>query len=245
MTVIICDDQKSDLDILRFHMETFCKEQHIHLEIFEVCNPGSSAEILAIAQKHLVDAIFLDIDMPHISGDVVAKELEAQYPLISIIFYTNRDELVYDMIRYKPFRFIRKQCSDEIGDALLMLSRKMMETGHILIKIGKWEAEKVAVGEIKYVKIFRHQVIYVINSEEINTRGSMAKCYKELEEYGFIRVHVGYLVNIRYISLIEKQEVVLKDGTRIPIGGSYKEQMMRNYKIMLERLQYGQLHESN
>ena len=99
---------------------------------------------------------------------------------------------------------------------------------------------KVSVEEIMFIEVVKHQLIFHMINEDIETRGSMSKCTRELWEYGFLRVHVAHLVNIRFIKRIDKKELYMENGTCIPIGSSYKEELMKNYKILLERIWYGQ-----
>jgi DNA-binding LytR/AlgR family response regulator len=106
--------------------------------------------------------------------------------------------------------------------------------GHVLIEKAKNEVMDASVEEIMYIEAAKHQIIYHTEDEAIVSKGSMAKIVKELWEYGFIRVHVAYVVNIRYIKLI------LRDETVLPISGSYKEETMKNYKMLLERIRYGE-----
>ena len=109
-----------------------------------------------------------------------------------------------------------------------------------LIEKAKNEVMDASVEEIMYIEAAKHQIIYHTEDEAIVSKGSMAKIVKELWEYGFIRVHVAYVVNIRYIKQIGKKELILRDETVLPISGSYKEETMKNYKMLLERIRYGE-----
>lgn len=213
MNVLICDDERRDLQMVRLHVEQFGKDQQIDVSIYTLWNPKSSAEIMAMAEK---------------------------YPSIQIIFFTNRGEMVYDMLKYKPFRFIQKAEPWKIDTALMNLSKQRMTDGHVLIEKAKNEVMDASVEEIMYIEAAKHQIIYHTEDEAIVSKGSMAKIVKELWEYGFIRVHVAYVVNIRYIKQIGKKELILRDETVLPISGSYKEETMKNYKMLLERIRYGE-----
>lgn len=226
MNVLICDDERRDLQMVRLHVEQFGKDQQIDVSIYTLWNPKSSAEIMAMAEKHEMDVAFLDIDMPHISGDAIASALTEKHPSIQIIFFTNRGEMVYDMLKYKPFRFIQKAEPWKIDTALMNLSKQRMTDGHVLIEKAKNEVMDASVEEIMYIEAAKHQIIYHTEDEAIVSKGSMAKIVKELWEYGFIRVHVAYVVNIRYIKQIGKKELILRDETVLPISGSYKEETM-------------------
>jgi DNA-binding LytR/AlgR family response regulator len=242
MTIILCDDDVRDLKTLKKHIERFGREQHIEISIIEIPNPKTVRQIETITEKQEIDAIFLDIDMPYITGNKVAEELLERNPDQCIIFFTNREEMVYNVIQYKPFRFIKKQHAEEINDALLALVQRSMQEGQVLIEKGKTEIVKVPAKEITYLEASNHKIIYHTVTEELEFRGSMSmsKIEKELAQFGFIRTHVAFVVNIRYIKRIDKKNVWMMDGTCIPMGGKYKEMTMKNYKIMLERICYGQ-----
>ncbi len=240
MNILVCDDNKRDLQNAKHRIEQFGKEQYVELNIYMLCNVKTSQEVMTVADKHDLDVVFLDIDMPYISGEAIARELSDRYPLIKIIFYSNRDERIYDMLKYKPFRFIPKKDPEKINAAMMDLMQQMMIDGQFLIEKGKNETMKVSVEEIMFIEVVKHQLIFHMINEDIETRGSMAKCTRELWEYGFLRVHVAHLVNIRFIKRIDKKELYMENGTCIPIGSSYKEELMKNYKILLERIWYGQ-----
>lgn len=242
MNILICDDDKRDLQIVRSQVERFGEEQHVEIHIIEVSKIHSVDEILNMVGKEQVDVAFLDIDMPHVSGDTIAEALTVRYPGVSIIFFTNRDELVFDMIRYKPFRFIRKRNASEIADTMMALMNVRMDSGYIEVEIGRTEIVNIPVKEVQYVEVSHRQVVYHTQTEVFSTHGSMEKCVSKLEEYGFIRTHVAYLVNVKWIKQIERKEVILMDDTGIPLGGSYRLEMLKKYKIMLERTKYGKSH---
>ena len=61
MNVLICDDERRDLQMVRLHVEQFGKDQQIDVSIYTLWNPKSSAEIMAMAEKHEMDVAFLDI----------------------------------------------------------------------------------------------------------------------------------------------------------------------------------------
>ena len=52
MNVLICDDERRDLQMVRLHVEQFGKDQQIDVSIYTLWNPKSSAEIMAMAEKH-------------------------------------------------------------------------------------------------------------------------------------------------------------------------------------------------
>ncbi len=239
MTIIMCDDDRNDLRMLRANVERFGEKHAVDLSIIELNELRNVAQIEALLEKQEVDAVFLDIDMPYISGDDVAEALVEKYPNLCIIFFTNREEMVFDVIRFKPYRFIKKQDTAKIEDVMNTLVQRSEQEGHILIEKGKAELVKVHVREILYIEAVNHQIVYHMQEEQIISRGSIAKLAKEFGKFGFIRAHMGCLVNIRHIKYVDKKNIQMNDGTCIVLGGKYKEDLMKNYKIMLEQIRYG------
>ena len=239
MTIIMCDDDRNDLRMLRANVERFGEKHAVDLSIIELNELRNVAQIEALLEKQEVDAVFLDIDMPYISGDDVAEALVEKYPNLCIIFFTNREEMVFDVIRFKPYRFIKKQDTAKIEDVMTTLVQRSEQEGHILIEKGKAELVKVHVREILYIEAVNHQIVYHMQEEQIISRGSIAKLAKEFGKFGFVRAHMGCLVNIRHIKYVDKKNIQMNDGTCIVLGGKYKEDLMKNYKIMLEQIRYG------
>ena len=233
MTIIMCDDDRNDLRMLRANVERFGEKHAVDLSIIELNELRNVAQIEALLEKQEVDAVFLDIDMPYISGDDVAEALVGKYPNLCIIFFTNREEMVFDVIRFKPYRFIKKQDTAKIEDVMNTLVQRSEQEGHILIEKGKAEIVKVHVREILYIEAVNHQIVYHMQEEQIISRGSIAKLAKEFGKFGFVRAHMGCLVNIRHIKYVDKKNIQMNDGTCIVLGGKYKEDLMKNYKIML------------
>lgn len=239
MTIIMCDDDRNDLRMLRANVERFGEKHAVDLSIIELNELRNVAQIEALLEKQEVDAVFLDIDMPYISGDDVAEALVEKYPNLCIIFFTNREEMVFDVIRFKPYRFIKKQDTAKIEEVMNTLVQRSEQEGHILIEKGKAELVKVHVREILYIEAVNHQIVYHMQEEQIISRGSIAKLAKEFGKFGFVRAHMGCLVNIRHIKYVDKKNIQMNDGTCIVLGGKYKEDLMKNYKIMLEQIRYG------
>ena len=71
---------------------------------------------------------------------------------------------------------------------------------------------QLPISEIVYIESFRyHQVIYMADGEEIKIRLTMEELETKLKEYNVIRIHKGYLVNLKYVRRIEKSGIVLQD----------------------------------
>ena len=113
--IAVVDDEQIILNSIHKKIERILYDLNAEFEIQDFTS-GKTA-LKEITEK-VFDIIFLDIDMPDISGMTIAKKIRMQENL-EIVFITNKDELVYDAIKVVPFRFIRKSRFDEeIQEAL-------------------------------------------------------------------------------------------------------------------------------
>ena len=114
--IAIVDDEQIILNSIHKKIQDILNELNIEFEIQDFTS-GKTA-LKEITEK-VFDIIFLDIDMPDVSGMTIAKKIRIQEENLEIVFITNKDELVYDAIKVVPFRFIRKSRFDEeIQEAL-------------------------------------------------------------------------------------------------------------------------------
>ena len=114
--IAVVDDEQIILNSIHKKIEKILYDLNAEFEIQDFTS-GKTA-LKEITEKGF-DVIFLDIDMPDVSGMTIAKKIRMQEENIEIVFITNKDELVYDAIKVVPFRFIRKSRFDEeIQEAL-------------------------------------------------------------------------------------------------------------------------------
>ena len=103
--VAILDDDKTALMISSGAVEAFLKEKNIQYSLFAFSNP---LNFLASAKEEIFDLSFLDIDMPEMNGLGVAEELMNIKKDSQIIFLSQREDLVFECLKFHPFGFIRK-----------------------------------------------------------------------------------------------------------------------------------------
>ena len=103
--VVICDDNIVFMNHFKDIVESSLSTYNDDFQISTVSNGNL---LLAKHMESEFDIIFLDIDMPDISGFDVAKVLRDNNSRCFLIFITNHSELVYESMDFQPFNFIRK-----------------------------------------------------------------------------------------------------------------------------------------
>jgi DNA-binding LytR/AlgR family response regulator len=214
--IAICDDEPIFLEKLSQQIDALFKNEGIEVNLKTYEN---GKNMISKSNELAFDILFLDIDMPEISGIEIANQIRKNNQFVLIIFITNRDDLVFQSIQYRPFRFIRKNMiQDELPEAVNALVHRLFnENTFYSIKFNG------AVSEIRYIDIvyiesYKHDIFIHTTNETYRIKSNLSKLEKQFEYFGFIRVHSGYLVNYRYIFSIDKSKIILTNKEEIPLS---------------------------
>jgi len=181
------------------------------------------------------DIIFLDIDMPKMNGFEIAETMSLLKRNSAIVFISNLEHLVYDSLRFRPFRFVRKsRLSDDMMSALdAFIIEQKRRQDIFVIKVNGVDIP-TNISDIIYFESMKHD-IFVKTSDnmryrllrERNNNITMKQLSEQYENKGFIRIHTSYLVNYRFIYVIKTSEVVLKKNEKIAIN-AHRAAFIRN-----------------
>ena len=231
LKIAILDDDKTALMISTSAVEAFLKEKNAEYRLFSFSNP---LNFLASAKEEKFDLSFLDIDMPEMNGLSVANELAAISKYGQIIFLSQREDLVFECLKFHPFGFIRK--SKLIDDFSLMMNQFFQtvsnnESNETKIDFfDKTKTYSFKIKDIVYIEGDRnYQKVVLKDKSSQNIRVPLGTLEEKLREYGFLRIHKGYLLNYLYIRSIESEEVYLTTGTSLPMAKKRKEEIMKQY----------------
>ena len=221
LKIAVCDDNDKDIEIINRELlllEEKAREKGCTYQIQAFKSGNDILKSFALVQD--MHILFLDIDMPGIDGMEIAKRLEQTERRVKVIFVTNHADMVFTAIHYRPFRFIRKErLHIELEEALLCAIEEIREEslyGEIFIE--KDEAE-----------------IRIRKDDQV-IRAKISDFSERLERYGFVRTHVGYIVNIRDIYSINTKRVLLDDRTPIPVSRKYTEHVREMHAKYVRRM---------
>lgn len=217
MNIAICDDSKMILEYMSEEINRILRDKKHNAIVQKFYN---SKDLIRTMTNEKFDVIFLDIDMPDVSGFEIAKIIQNSANAIPIIFVSNLDEIVYESFKFSPFRFIRKSHFDEEIDAVMEDIIKILvhPNENIIISLAN-EKLRLYPNKIIYIECNDKILKIISNSEVIKIRYKLKDIEIELEKYGFIRIHKGYLVNSKYIYRINKTgEIILESGERLPVS---------------------------
>lgn len=212
------DDEPTFVDILVNEIYKYCSLLEIDAMIDKFFNAYDLIE--NFSKYHL---IFLDINMPLVDGITVAKIIndskkESETPFF--VFITSHDELVFDALKCFPYSFIRKSDikATYIKELLIKIS-KLVENSTTIITIRSNRQDIVLkVEEIIYIEKYKNYSYFQTKSARYPVKASLSYYEKLLYDYGFIRCHDGYIVNIDDIYKIYDKCILLTNNENIPIS---------------------------
>ncbi len=229
---LIVDDEPLAIKLMQRHVE-----QMPGLEL--VASFQNPLEAYAFLKNESIDLVFLDIQMPVLTGLDFVKSLQNPPAIIFTTAYRNYAVESYelDVIDYlvKPISFNRFfQAINKFTNQTNSKSSKVKPSEvasssptHIYVNANKKHI-KVNFEEILYVESIKDYVRIHTSENSIMTKDKISEFEKKLST-DFLRIHRSFIVNTQKITAFTAQDVEI--GAReIPIGGSYKELVYKRLK---------------
>lgn len=197
INVAIVEDDDGE----RARLESFLMK---YSDKFSVKNFSSAVDFLTNFVP-VYDIVFMDIDMPYLDGMSAAKKMRKTDKETCLIFVTNLAKFAVKGYEVEAFDFIVKPVTYQ-SFALKMnrvMSRLSLKQERSLMIRSGTDVVKVAVGEIKYVEIMNHNIIYHTIDGEIPSYGTLKNVEDFIADPLFVRSNKCYLINLRFVSGIE------------------------------------------
>lgn len=205
------------------------------LQLVKACASANEA-IQAMAQNEAIDAVFIDINMPDLSGIDFIKSLPAP-PLV--VFTTAYEEYAVDSYKVGAVDYLLKPFGlDEFGRAALKVKERieMMratqlsvidDDDSIFLKT-EYKIVRVNVKNISHVEAMSEYLrIYLAGERKpVIVLMSMKRMEERLSGVGFMRVHRSYIINLKRIVEVSKNRIIIEGNVEIPVGDSYRDTLI-------------------
>ncbi len=180
------------------------------------------------------DIVFLDVEMPELSGVEVAKLLPKG---IALVFTTSYRQYAFEAFQQDAMDFLLKPfsleqflgCINKVRGKIEPKPNSVEETSSTKIFVNpgsKGKIVQVELTEVTHVEATDHAVCIHLLTERVVTNMSIKKIQERLPVKTFIRIHRAYIVNIDLIKVIEASLVTLKNGVQVPLGEAYRTKLM-------------------
>lgn len=243
LRALLIDDESDAREALKLAIEKYCPEVSL-LGVYDKPEQG-----LAAIREQQPELVFLDIQMPHMSGFDLLQQVSP--PSFEVIFVTAHDQYAIKAIRFSALDYLLKPVDvDDLMQAVRRVQARLQQKNReqqyqsVLnnIRYQSGKIERLAVPTLEGIEFFNTDDIIYCQADGNYTRLQLthkqsrliSKNLKDFEtllsESGFCRVHHSSLINLHHIQKYVKGEggyVVLTDGYHVDISRRKKEEFLK------------------
>ncbi len=246
--VVLVDDEKNCLEVL----EILLKQNHP--EFVVVGSFTSPIDALEFLKKETIDLLFLDIQMPHMSGiDVIISLGELAF---SVIFTTAFDQYALNAIKLSALDYLLKPIDEDLlaegvqkfikfKKSKNEINEQIINLLHTIDKKNNNDFQKIAVPLADKIYFYNIQdivhlesndnytYIFFVHGEKLLTSKSIKHYEEILLQHNFLRCHQSYIINSRHILNYIKKDggsITMSNNAEIPVSRNKRESMIAFFK---------------
>lgn len=221
---VIIDDEPLAISVIENHLKNFD-----HVEIIETFNNPLKA--YRVLEQEKIDVIFLDINMPQMTGFAFIENLSYK-PLI-VITTAYREYAVKSfelnildyLVKPIPFnRFLKtvNKIYQQVYVSSASADASLQQEPHIFLKVNK-KLVKINLNDILYIESLKDYIKVITTLGDYVVHKSLSSITEELPQSNFMRIHRSYTISINKIVALEGNTVEISNR-KIPIGRNYTKQ---------------------
>lgn len=223
---LIVDDEPLAIKVIESHVGKIPS-----LQVVATCQ--NAVDAFDVLMKKQIDLVFLDVEMPGITGLDLLKSLKKAPAIIITTAYREfaMDAFELDAIDYllKPIPFDRffksiskyyQWQSNQHPEVKLSDSKSLDTEQYIYVRADR-KVLKLPLGQILYIESLKDYVKIHLEDELVITKEKISHLEEKLPDTGFLRTHRSFLVSIRHIKAFTAETIEL-GKQEIPIGRTYK-----------------------
>ena len=201
MTIAVCDDEKITLNEVSRAIAEICPGAEI--ETF-----SSGKELIENSRKYNI--IFLDIDMPDIDGMETAQNMRQNNRAEYIIFLTGHNEFMQKAFEVRAFRYLIKPLNkQELKKTLNDIQNEIYQNRQIVLKTQN-NVIILNIAEIICIEAFGDGTYVYTKNDVCICNKTLKKWKNELGDEYFFQVHKSYIVSLKHIVCINKDELEVR-----------------------------------
>ncbi len=220
---LIIDDEPVAIRIIAAYLA-----QMPHIEVIAKCK--NALEAMEALRKHKVDLMFLDIEMPQVTGIDFLKSLPNQP---KVIFTTAYREFALEGFELEALDYLLKPISFErflkamnryyqaqSAEQQLHFSPQYLQEEAIFVRAER-KMVKINLSELLYIEGLKDYIKIQTQEKTILTKETLSELNARLPEATFMQIHRSYIIAMRHITAYTSESIEVQDRV-LPIGRVYK-----------------------
>tara|TARA_R110000796_G_scaffold183498_2_gene300079 strand:+ start:180115 stop:180810 length:696 start_codon:yes stop_codon:yes gene_type:complete len=197
----------------------------------------SALEANSLLKSGQIDVLFLDINLPDISGIQYIKTLLNPPKIIMTTAYHEHavESFELDTIcdyLVKPFsfeRFLKAINKIKVGTNIQQLEKEETNTRTIFLNIDK-TLHKVFLNDILFIESDRNYITIISKNGKWSYIDSLKNWLEKIPDHNFIQIHKSYIINFNWVYKISGNMVYIEDK-KLPIGRLYKDNLIKKLSL--------------
>lgn len=233
--VAICDDENSIINTINEYLSLYSFQYDIDFSISTFDNPVNLLN--AYSSPGAFHIVFLDVEMPEISGITLAEHIRTLPDYnVFIIFVSSYPEYMKDSFNVQAFQYLTKPISKEIFfqeiNRIIDYINKSNRT-QIMINTGTTESEVIFTDNIIYIENVNSKKklvrIFTADNRIIDTFGTIGEFEDKLTNNNtFHSPSRGFIINLKHVHYISANSLVMDNSSEIPLSRR-KEKAIRGF----------------
>lgn len=229
--IAILDDDPDFVKVLSGLLERILDKRKVEPHIYAF-QTTEEADISPLT----FDLLFLDVELGNENGIRWVRKWRMTRKFQDIIVTSSYDQYVFDSLEARPFAYIRKAHLEE--DLTKAFERYWVESREepiqIIVKDGK---KNILVDpyRIEYLQANGHYIdIAMDDGEVIVIRNHINELQHTLDKYGFVRIQISYLINVKFIERFDGKNVYLRNGVKKLISPRFDKALRQKLRSYME-----------
>lgn len=226
--IAICDDDNAVCSQMERIILDYCSGNFLKIDL-SIFNSGESL-LKAFNQGKNFDLIFLDIELGSMNGVEVGRQIRKVLKNYNteIVYISGKDTYDRQLFDIQPLHFIPKPINPliVIEDLKLALERTQRLGGYFSYQKG-YDTHKIPISEIIYFESLNRENRIVFTTGEDFFYGKLEDTALSVTKYQFIQIHRSYLINYNHIAILRYTEVVMSNGSVLPISRSKRHEFRK------------------
>lgn len=218
--IAVCDDEEYICVCLEDMLTDILQDKNVQ---FEIDTFSSGESLCRELERRDFDIIFLDIELPEVSGIDVGRYIREalKNEIVQIAYISAKEGYAMELFEFRPINFLVKPLEKEkvarVMEKYFIITE---QDNHVFEYKKRMEYYKVPMSEILY---------FESRGRKDEFYASMEKVYDAVKKHDFLFIHQSVIVNYRFIKKISYEEAVMVDGTILSISQSRRKAIKSMY----------------
>lgn len=218
--IYLCDDSFDFIDIIESKLREILQKNE---RMYSITAFSTGENLIKAFANCYADVVFLDIDMPNMTGFEAAEALQNINPAVNIVFITSHEDKVFQSYEFHPFWFVRKSHLEDLNIVLSKLLSKIdsenKEKQTIFKLIAENKTVEIDMTKTLYIQAYKHYIIIKnLDNSEIQIRCKISDAEQQLTPFHFIRIQNSVILNCRFIEKLTSKTALLHNNETFNIS---------------------------